>query len=295
MSIVQAIALGILQGISEFIPISSSGHLVIARHLMGLGEVPILFDVILHIATLIVIVHIFRDRIIRILVSLWRGGSRIWRARILPGDGKTAKSAGRGGDPPHDSGGMTALPQEDLVNLRLARLVIIATVLTAVLGLGIAELDLARFPKLVSALFIVTGVVLMASRFLHGTLDYHQIGTRHAVITGIAQGISVLPGISRSGITITAALATGIDRSRAGEFSFLISVPAVLGALVLTLRDLGDLRASVSLPALAAGFVASLVAGYVALILLLRLIRGGKLYLFAFYLIPLGILGLLLL
>lgn len=282
MSTIQAIALGILQGISEFIPISSSGHLVIARHLMGLGEIPILFDVILHIATLIVIVYVFRDRIVRILASLWRSAAHLSRAKAAD-------------DRASGTGRLAGLPQEDRVNVRLAWLVIIATVLTAVIGFAIAELELARFPRLVSGLFIVTGVILLGSRFLHGTLDYHQIGNRHAVITGLAQGFSVLPGISRSGITITAALASGIDRSRAGEFSFLISVPAVLGALVLTLRDLGDLRASVSFAALTAGFTASLVAGYVALRLLLRLIRGGKLYLFAYYLIPLGIVGLLLL
>ena len=263
MSVIQAILLGILQGVSEFIPISSSGHLVVARHLMGLGEIPILFDVILHIATLIVIVFVFRERIGRMLVSLLR-----WATRRSD--------------------------QSDATDLRLALLVVIATALTAVLGLVIAELDLARYPRLVALLFIVTGVILFTSRYLHGRLGYDQLGTRHAVITGIAQGLAVLPGISRSGITITAALASGIDRSRAGEFSFLISVPAVLGALALTLRDLSDLTTTVGAAALAAGFGASLLVGFVSLLLLLRLIKGGKLYLFSFYLIPLGIVGLIL-
>ncbi len=261
MSMLQAILLGILQGVSEFIPISSSGHLVVARHLMGLGEIPVLFDVILHIATLIVIVTVFRERIIRIVISLLR-----W--------------VGRRAD------------QSDATDLRLALLVAIATLLTAAIGLGIAELNLARFPRLVSGLFIVTGAILVTARYFDGHLGYDQLGTRHALITGIAQGLAVLPGISRSGITITAALASGIDRSRAGEFSFLISVPAVLGALVLTLRDLGELRGVVGIPELAAGFVASLLVGAASLLLLLQLIRGGKLYLFAFYLVPLGIAGL---
>ncbi|TVR02287.1 MAG: undecaprenyl-diphosphate phosphatase [Spirochaetaceae bacterium] len=263
MTVVQALALGVLQGVAEFIPISSSGHLVVMRHLMGLGEIPVLFDVILHIATLVVVFFVFRERIARILVALWR-----WATRRADAD--------------------------DLVQVRLAGYVVIATICTVVIGLAIAEARLDRFPKLVSALFLVTAAILIAAHFFHGSIDYDGFGIRHALITGIAQGIAVLPGISRSGLTITAALAAGIDRTRAGEFSFLISIPAILGALVLTLRDLGALTAVVSVPALAAGFLASLVVGFFSLVLLLKLIRGGKLYLFAIYLVPLGIAGLIL-
>lgn len=263
MTVVQALALGVLQGIAEFIPISSSGHLVVMRHLMGIKEIPVLFDVILHIATLIVVLFVFRERIIRILTALWR-----WGARRATAD--------------------------DLVQVRLAGYVVIATICTVIIGLAIAEARLDRFPKLVSALFLVTAAILIAAHFFHGSIDYSSFRPRHALVTGITQGIAVLPGISRSGITITAALATGIDRTRAGEFSFLISIPAILGALLLTLRDLGDLAAVVSVPGLAAGFLASLVVGFFSLVFLLKLIRGGKLYLFAFYLVPLGIAGLIL-
>ncbi len=263
MTVVQALALGVLQGVAEFIPISSSGHLVVMRHLMGLGEIPVLFDVILHIATLIVVFFVFRERIARILVALWR-----WAARRANAD--------------------------DSVQVRLAGYVIIATICTVVIGLAIAEARLDRFPRLVSALFLVTAAILIAAHFFRGSIDYDGFGIRHALITGISQGIAVLPGISRSGLTITAALAAGVDRTRAGEFSFLISIPAIFGALILTLRDLEDLTQVVSVPALVAGFLASLVVGFFSLVLLLKLIRGGKLYLFAIYLVPLGIAGLIL-
>ncbi len=112
------------------------------------------------------------------------------------------------------------------------------------------------------------------------------------LVLGIVQGLAVIPGISRSGSTIAAALFSGIPRHRAGEVSFLLSVPAILGATLLELRHLGELTHSISLPVMAAGFLAAMISGWLSLSLLVRIIRGSKLWVFCLYLVPLGIWGL---
>ena len=131
--------------------------------------------------------------------------------------------------------------------------------------------------------------MLIGTKFMHGTKRYEQIGVREAVAAGLAQGIGVLPGISRSGITIAAALGTGVDREKAGEFSFLIAIPAIVGAAILDFSQSGELIDVVAPLSLAVGMAAAFVSGLLSLLLLVRLIRTGKLYLFSIYLIPLGI------
>lgn len=262
MSIAQAVLFGVIQGATEFLPVSSSGHLAVLKSVLDLSEVPILFDVLLHVATLIVVIAVFRERVWRILVSLWR-----WI-------GRRAES-------------------EDASNLRLALVIIVATVATGVVGVGLNELEVGLQPEIVSALFLVTAAILIGAHFFRGERGYGEIGVKDGLIVGVAQGFGVLPGISRSGITISASLAAGLSRERAGEFAFLISIPAILGALVLSLSDAGELAAVVGPGALVAGFAAALVVGLASLLLLIRLIRGGRLFYFAFYLVPLGIVGLI--
>jgi undecaprenyl-diphosphatase len=262
MTILQAILFGVIQGATEFLPVSSSGHLAVLKSVLDLTEVPILFDVLLHVATLIVVVIVFRERIAKILVSLGR-----WIGRRATG--------------------------EDAPNLRLAWVIVIATVVTGALGLALNELDVGMQPRIVSVLFIVTGLILIGAHFVSGARGYRDVGLKDALIVGAAQGFGVLPGISRSGITISASLAAGLSRERAGEFAFLISIPAILGALVLSLRDAGELAAAVPPAALIAGFAAALVVGLVSLMLLVRMIRRGRLFYFSFYLIPLGIAGII--
>jgi undecaprenyl-diphosphatase len=264
MTIGEAVLFGAVQGLTEFLPVSSSGHLAVLKALLDIGDVPILFDVILHVATLVVVIVVFRQRVGRILASIGRFIVR--RSR-----------------------------ESDATDLRLTWVIIIATVVTAAIGLGVNELDVGVNPQVVSALFIVTGLILIASRFLHGSRDYAAVGVKDGLMVGIGQGLGVFPGISRSGITITASLAAGLDRERAGEFAFLVSIPAILGAFVLTLRDAAELSESVGFAALAVGFVTALVVGLLAILLLLRLVKRGKLFYFAFYLIPAGIVGLILL
>ena len=263
MRLIEALLLGFIQGVTEFLPVSSSGHLVLARVIIGLEDIPLLFDVLLHVSTLAAVVLVFRRRIFSILGSLRRFLLR-----------KTLAS--------------------DAENLRLTVVVIGASLCTAVVGGGLSLVDIDQHPKIVSALFIVTGLILLATRFAKGTRGYDKAGVKQTLVTGIAQGLGVLPGISRSGITISAALFTGMDREKAGEFSFLIAIPAIIGALALELRQTGDLMAVVPPAVLGVGIAAAFISGLASLLLLLRLIRSGKLYLFCIYLIPLGIAGIIL-
>ncbi len=258
MSVTQAIILGVVQGLTEFLPVSSSGHLLVLKNLFGVADVPILFDVLLHIATLVVVILVFRRRIGQIFAAIGR-----WIARRHL--------------------------QEDMENLRLAVVVIVASVFTGAMGIGISELEFAWDPRVAGALFIVTAIILLFSHFATGTTGYATIGFKEAAITGIAQGFGVFPGISRSGITISGALLAGLSREKAGEFAFLIAIPAFVGALGLTLREAGDLAATVSPVALVAGVAASFLVGLVSILLLLRIVRSAKLWMFSIYLVPLGV------
>jgi len=261
MTILQSILLGALQGVAEFLPVSSSGHLVLARQLMNIQDVPPLFDIFLHMATLIVIVVIFRKTIGRLLVVLGRFVARKNRS-------------------------------EDRGDLKLIAAVLIASFFTALLGGGISLLDVEKYPKVVSCLFLMTAAILLFSRKMKGNRGYADLKVKDGIITGLAQGIGVLPGISRSGITIAASMGVGMDRNKAGEYSFLLSIPAVVGALILELKDLGELSQVLAPSIVIAGVIAAMTIGFFSLILLMRLIKQGRLYLFAFYLIPLGLLGL---
>ena len=261
MSIVQGFLLGLLQGVTEFLPVSSSGHLVLARAVMGISEVPVLFDVILHISTLIVVIWVFRARVGSILAAL---------ARLVAGRRR----------------------EEDGPALQLTLKLLAASAFTAVIGLGVSALDVREEPGLVSALLLVTAIILIASVRGRGGRDLDSIGWGRSLVMGAAQGFGVFPGISRSGITIGSGLLGGLDRQAAGEFSFLLSLPAVGGAFLLSLGDVAELGASVPVPSLAAGFLAALLAGYASLRLLLWLISGGRLWIFAVYLIPVGIWGI---
>ncbi len=262
MTVIQAALLGLLQGLAEFLPISSSGHLVLARALMNLDEVPELFDVILHVATLVVVIWVFRKRVGGIIVSLYRFVTR------------------KSGD-------------EDRPNLILFLQLIGASVLTAVIGLGISSLNVRDDPGIVSALLIATALILTLTIRSRGSRSIEDIGWSRALIIGAAQGIGVFPGISRSGITIGSGLLSGLDRKAAGEFSFLLSLPAVGGAFLLSLKDAAELSDSVPALSLIVGFAAALAAGYASLKLLLWLIADGRLWLFALYLVPAGIWGLI--
>ncbi|MCX7787676.1 MAG: undecaprenyl-diphosphate phosphatase [Spirochaetes bacterium] len=262
MTYLQAILLGALQGLTEFLPVSSSGHLALLQDLLGVREVPLLFDVLLHVATLGVVGIVFREKILQLI---W-GGYRILRRESFA-------------------------EQEEMKRLILA--LIVSTLCTGLLGLPLKHWAEQANPKLISLFFIFTAFLLLVAGTSKGGKTYKELSITDGIVIGLAQGIGVFPGISRSGITISAGLLRRLNRSIAGEYSFLLSIPAILGALILTIKDISVLELHISPAALIAGMGAAFLSGYFALTFLLKLIRNGQLGWFALYLIPLGIIGIL--
>ena len=267
MTVLQAIFFGALQGVAEFLPISSSGHLALCKELFNLQEVPLLFDVMLHVATLAAVFIFFRKEIGDLLAVFFR-----WI---------TKKSK-----------------EDDFVKQKMILAVIFGTISTGVISIFTTKF-LPELPtKFVCGGFIVTAFLLILSSIL-SKRQIEKEGVSSTVsplkgfLVGIAQGIGTLPGISRSGITISASLMAGVDRKTAGEFSFILSIPAIVGAFILEVKDLGDVTQTVGILPLIVGCLVAFIVGIFSLKFLMKLINKGKLEYFAFYLIPVGILGLI--
>ena len=296
MTILQSILLGFLQGVAEFLPISSSGHLQLAQSLFGLEDVPLLFDVFLHLATLFAVCIYFWPKIWALLKCFGR-----WVARKE----RPAETID-----PND-----VLCGTDEAGRKTIIAVIIATIITGAIGVVTSKLIPDMPNKVICAGFIVTSALLITSALLEKrqekkaqasaeetatsssstSTQAKDISVKQSLLIGFMQGFGTLPGISRSGSTIAGALFGGVKRSAAGEFSFIVSIPAILGAFVLELKDLGEVSSSIGAGAVIAGCITAAVTGYLSLMMLMKLIRKGKLQWFAAYLIPVGILGMILL
>jgi undecaprenyl-diphosphatase len=247
MDPIQAIILGFIQGVTEWLPISSTGHLRITEQFLGLA-VPLLFDVTLHVGTLIIILLFFRKDIKTILAALVKGDFKSENGKLIP-------------------------------------LIIVGTVPTALIGVVFSNAIETYFSNFlpIAGAFITCGVVLYFSK--SGQERKENITYMEALAIGAAQGVALIPGLSRSGLTIAIALLLGIRREKAFKFSFLLSVPAVIGALGLTLYEQHETLnlAGVGLTEILVGIAVSLVVSYFALKLLWRVLAGKKFYLFAFY------------
>ncbi len=278
MNLIQAIILGIVQGVTEFAPVSSSAHLVLVPWALGWPNPGVAFDAILHWGTLTaVLVYFWRDwlRIIKGFVrSLTARGP--WSTR--PG-GRLADS-----------------------NSRLAWWIIIGTIPAMVLGLAFKDFFESLFssPASVGALLLVTALILVLGeqagrRVRDRVRDLDRMNLVDTLLVGLAQAAAIAPGISRSGATISTGLARGLKRDDAARFSFLLGAPIILGAGLLPLLDLiqsGGL--SQELPALLVGFLAAALAGYFCIKFLLSYLRHGNLYVFAAYCAVIGAAALLL-
>lgn len=274
MSVLQGIILGFIQGIAEFLPVSSSGHLKLAQHLFGLKEVPLLFDVLLHLATLCSVILFFRKKIWNLLCTFFR---LITFRKINSED--------------------TVLAENEMKNRKMILAVILATFVTGIIGIftsKILDSDSVSV-KIICVGFIITAVLLITSAYVEKHINNKTDVPSwiQSLIIGFAQGIGTLPGISRSGSSIAGALYSKVDRVSAGEFSFIISIPAILGAFILEAKDLGNIEESVGILPVAAGFITAFASGFFALAFLMRLIKKGRLEWFACYLIPLGICGII--
>ncbi len=254
MDLLQSIILGLIQGITEWFPISSTGHLRIAEHFFGLS-VPLLFDVALHVGTLLVTLIYFRKDIVNVLGALFKRDFK-------SDDGKLI------------------LP------------IIIGTIPTALIAvLAGNELD-AYFSSLLllGVGFIAGGIVLVASKFTVERKDKISLPT--ALLLGLMQGISIIPSISRSGLTIAVALMLGIKKELAFKFSFLLSIPAVIGALGYTLYQEHEALevAGINSIEIAAALIVTMVVSFLALRLLWKVLEAKKFWVFSIYCFAVGVL-----
>lgn len=258
----RAVALGLLQALTEFLPISSSGHLVLAPRLMGDGVSSITFDVGLHVGTLIAV-----------LVYFWRDWLSIATAllRDLPAHGL---HVGRWGE-----------------SSKLGLWIVLATLPAVIVGAVLTATveDWFRSPVSVAvSLLFFSAVIWSADRFGAHDLDDHDVTPRRALLIGCAQAIALIPGTSRSGITIAAARGLGFERSAAARFSFLLSAPAVFGAAVLTLGGALANGDPIAWGPLVVGAATAAAAGMLVMRGLMRYLQTRSLAVFVWYRVALG-------
>lgn len=250
MSYIEAIILGIIQGLTEFLPISSSGHLVLVQKLMGIKEAGLLLDTLLHLGTLVAVVVYFWEDIISLLRRPWQ---------------------------------------------RLTWLLFWGTLPTVIIALLFKDLfeELFASGSTLGYEFIATGLVIwLAERFREGYKRLDDMTIFDAIVVGLLQGVAILPAISRSGLTIAGALFVGLKRNAAARYSFLLSIPAILGAVVLQVKDLAETginQAGMEIGPMLAGTLLAAISGYLAVRWMIALIQNRSLKYFSYYTWFLGI------
>lgn len=265
MEILHAILLGVIQGITEFLPISSSGHLALAQALFGYQSTGLVFEVFLHFGTVVSVLVVFRTEIIQIISSLFHGlkQPREWKQ----------------------------LWQTD-PQFKMNGLIVIGIIPAGVIGF-LAEEYVDRIfqsPALVGAMLIATALILWSSRWPNKEVS-GELTTGKSILIGFAQALAIIPGISRSGTTITAGLWSHIEPEQAAKFSFYLAIPVILGASALELTRVFHAHfTAIELWAIAAGTLTSFLAGWVAIIFLMDLLRKGKFSWFAIYCLVIGVL-----
>ncbi len=251
VSILEAIILGIVQGITEWVPISSSGHLVLFETLFGVQQ-PIIFDAVLHLGSLVAVLFVFWKDIMRLIRGFFR-----WEKFYV----------------------------------RYVLWLAIASVPIAVVGLLFNTQIKAAFHNLtvVGISFLFTALVLFLSRFARSS--GRKLGWRSVIMMGIMQAFALLPGVSRSGMTIATGLRHGVKQQDVARFSFLLFIPAVVGATVLEIGSIGEVT---NVVALGVGTLVTVIVGIITLQLLLNIIKNQKFHYFGWYCLVLGIIVLVL-
>lgn len=254
MSATTAIWLGVVQGLTEFLPVSSSGHLVIAQHFMSDFEQPgLTFDVVLHLGTLGAVLLYLRREVGLVLSGLKPGS--------------------------------LGAPGRHLIGL-----LVLGTIPAVVVALLFKNAIETSFENLsvVGVSLGITGIwLLVTSRFANGERSFDGLDAKDALVVGLCQSAALVPGISRSGATIGAGLARGLAPGTAARFSFLLSVPAILGAAVFNLKDAASVRADAWL-SYGAGFLTAFAIGYGAIGIVIKFLESRKFYLFGYYCLVVG-------
>jgi undecaprenyl-diphosphatase len=242
MDIFQALILAIIQGITEWLPVSSSAHLAIAQLLMKVSP-PVLFDILLHIGTLLSALIFFRKDIFDMLLALFKFDTKSQY-------------------------------------FKLAILIILASIPTAIIGFAFKDFFEASFSKPINIAFamMITGVFLF---FCERKIGNGSVNSKSALAIGIAQGIAVMPGISRSGSTIGAGLLLGIEREKATRFSFLLSIPAIIGAAFFEAKN--NTLAGLDISTILLAILVSAIVGYLSIDFLIKFVKRKGLRPFAYY------------
>jgi len=263
LDIIYSFLLGVVQGLTEFLPISSSAHLVLLPEILNLkSEIlcSLTFDVVLHFGTLMAVLIYFRKKITSLLIAFFEGAFNSRKRNI-----------------------------EDF---KLSVYIIIATIPAFLAGFFLSDYaeKIFRKPVLISCVLIIFAIFLfIADRNKNLLKDINKITIKDALIIGCFQVFALIPGVSRSGITITAALLLGLKREDSAEFSFLLSVPVILGAFVFKISEVFKVGSGDNILVLLTGFISAFVAGFLAILFLINFVKKNSFLLFVIYRILLGI------
>ena len=266
MNLIESIILGLVQGLTEFLPISSSGHLVIAQSLLDVKTGDLVFEVLVHFGTMIAVIIYFRNKLLAIVKSIFSSLS------------------------------LKSKTDDDRANLNLALYIILGTIPAVIIGLAFKDMIATAFdtPRWASGMLLITAAILLLTHWF--AKEDRKLNLPRALLIGLAQAMAIMPGISRSGSTIAVGLFSGIKKSEAAEFSFLLSLPAIAGATLLEIPDFikslndGALMFNYIIGAIVAGIV-----GYFSIVYLMAIIKKGKFFYFGIYCAIIGILGIILL
>jgi undecaprenyl-diphosphatase len=289
MNFINSIIMGLVQGLAEFLPISSSGHLAIMKHILHMNtDTGLLFDVLLHVGTLIAIFIAFWRDIKELIVEGFQllGDLILNLLQLIKHIGTNNK--------------VHKINYRKVISSpyrKFVLLVIISTIPTAVIGFIFQDaIELVSTTLIVPGLCLVlTSILLMISdRVKTGVKTESEASLKEAGFIGVAQGIATLPGLSRSGTTITACLLCGFDKGFAVKYSFIMSIPAVLGAVVLEMKDFSmDMVSQTDLLNYAAGTAVAGIVGYISIKTMLVIVRGKKFKGFAYYCFIIGLIAVI--
>ncbi|OQX16213.1 MAG: hypothetical protein BWK80_40400 [Desulfobacteraceae bacterium IS3] len=269
METIQGFILGIVQGLTEFLPISSSGHLILFQHLFGLKEPELFFDISVHAGTLVAVIIFFRKELWAIIVSVIHFLSLWIKKQASFND------------------------IQENPDVKMAFLIIIGSVPTGIIGLLFREIAEELFSSvfIVGFMLLVTGLLLWMTRRVKAVgRNITGFSLKDALIIGTVQGIAITPGISRSGSTIAAGTLLGLNREMAAKYSFLLSIPAIVGAEILSLKDMSFQAID---NAVIVGTIIAGIVGYFALTLLTYIVKKGQLHIFSPYCWAIGIAALI--
>lgn len=262
MDIIHSLILGIAQGITEFLPVSSSGHLVLMQKFFNIKEPPIFFDTLVHFATLMAVIFYLRKEILSIIKN-------INPVRNGASDGVKEKNT-----------------------QKLLALIVLATIPAIVIGFLLKDSIEGIFNSvgLLAVTFLITALILFITKFFeNGQKQMEELSWFSSLLVGVFQALAILPGVSRSASTISAGLFSGLKREEAFKFSFLLAIPVISGAMVLQLFNFNWSNLNGGLIPNFTGFFAAAISGFLSLKILEKITTKGKLHYFAIYCFLLGL------